>query len=415
MKNGASTNLEAIIALAIGGLGTPMSAPCRRAAPGIRSVGNPMTMKGVKHALRLLAVNAFILVVGVTAIELVFGGWLGRGRLDRLNLLRDCKLEIDVSGLYEDPNPVITYTRDRYGLRGSHSSPGEIDILTVGGSTTDQRYVRDGETWQDVLQRRFESTGRRVVVGNAGVDGQSTFGHIKSFEWWFPHIPGLAPEVVLLYVGLNDFYKDAGDHNDRLLEGDQGFGLRRSLSENSALWSLARTVRGAWEAMVVERIGHRSIAFEQLRWTRESLQESYGFMRRRLTSYGDRLRILARLSRDLGAEPIFVSQPSRRYRVLPHGVEGHAQVRSYEGREFNGVDYFHMTRRLDGVTQAVATEMGSVYVDLAGRGVWEDADFYDFEHMTPRGAEKVGTLLHEALSEVGLDRGDRNHRARPMR
>ena len=36
-------------------------------------------------------------------------------------------------------------------------------------------------------------------------------------------------------------------------------------------------------------------------------------------------------------------------------------------------------------------------MDLAGRGDWEDADYYDLVHMTPQGAAKVGGFLYEAL------------------
>ena len=44
-------------------------------------------------------------------------------------------------------------------------------------------------------------------------------------------------------------------------------------------------------------------------------------------------------------------------------------------------------------------------MDLAGRGDWTDADFYDLVHMTPQGAAKVGNLLYESLkTEVTPER-----------
>ena len=354
-------------------------------------------MKRVKRILRILAVNAALFGAGIVIVELAFGAWLDTTRLNRLHILKDCDFEFDVSNLYEDPNPIITYSRDKYGLRGTHSTPEGIDILTVGGSTTDQHYIRDGETWQDVLQQRFESAGVTVIVANAGIDGQSSSGHIKNFKWWFPYIPRLAPDAILFHIGLNDFHKDARDSDDDLLRGDQGFNLRRSIGENSALWNLARTLRGTWKAMVVKKIGHRSIDFERLQWTRQALQDDYRFMQPRLNAYADRLRILADMTRSFGAEPIFVSVPSRQYRITPDGIEGQNAVSSYERCEINGVDFYHMMRQLDSVTEAVAAEKGALFVDLASHAGWADADFYDFAHMTPRGAEKVGTHLYEAL------------------
>ena len=35
------------------------------------------------------------------------------------------------------------------------------------------------------------STEGRGLFANAGVDGQTTYGHIKSFESWFSAIPDL--------------------------------------------------------------------------------------------------------------------------------------------------------------------------------------------------------------------------------
>jgi len=362
-------------------------------------------MKRLKHILAVLAVNLLLLAAGVVAVELIFGGWLDPRRLNRLNILKDRVYRHDVSKLYAAANPVVTYTRDKYGLRGSYSSPGDIRILTVGGSTTDQRHIGDGQTWQDVLQKRFEQAGLRIPVANAGIDGQSTFGHIANFKWWFPDIPGLAPEFILFYVGLNDYHKDVADRFDRyVFEGDNP-GIGERIRDNSAIWHLLKTLQGTYKAMIVSRIGHERVNFGGLTWVRDPLQSDYGFMAPRLEAYAARLRLLADLTRQAGAAPIFVSQPSRHYRVTAQGIEGQPELTSVDGRRINGVDFYRLMRKMDGVAESVAREKGALYVDLAGRGEWTDADFYDLVHMTPQGAAKVGNLLYEAFKpEVGPER-----------
>ena len=367
-------------------------------------------MKRLKRILALIVVNVTILALGFVMIEIAFGGWLNPGKLNRLNLLRDCVFQYDSSSLYKDPNPIIRYSRDKYGLRGSHRTPDRIDILTVGGSTTDQRYIRDGETWQDVLQDCFRRSGKAVVVANAGVDGQSTYGHIKDFEWWFPYIPDLKPKYILYYVGLNDFYKEAGSGWDSILEDSHATGIKRQLQENSALWHMVRTLHGAYAAMVVLKISNRSVNFAKVQWTREPLQRDYSFMAARLAEYANRLRKLADLTRDFGAQPVFVTQPSRQYRITAEGIEGRSGVASYDHHEYNGVDYYYMMRRLDSVTHSIADEKRAFFVDLAGYNGWRNADFYDFAHMTPAGAKTVGTLLFESLKNfvpsAGAGRGE---------
>ena len=333
------------------------------------------------------------------AVELIFGGWLDARRLNRLNILKDRVYKHDVSGLYDSDKPIITYSRDRHGLRGTFSNPGSIRILTVGGSTTDQRHIRDGETWQDVLQRRFAQAGLAVAVANAGVDGQSTFGHIANFKWWFPDIPGLAPEFILFYVGLNDYHKDAADRFDQFVADGKDPGIAERMRDNSAIWHLLKTLQGIYKAMVVQKIGHQRVKFDEMQWVRKPLQGNYDFMAPRLDAYATRLRLLADLSRQAGVVAVFVTQPSRHYRAVPGGVEGEDRVTLYDDRRLNGVDFRHAMRRSDDVMKAVAAEKGALYVDLASRTEWVDADFYDLVHMTPQGAAKVGAFLYEALKD----------------
>lgn len=357
-------------------------------------------MKKPGRLAKIITVNLAVFCVGLLLIELALGGWLDENKLNRLNLIKDCELHYDIGNLYADPNPIITYSRDQHGLRGAPVDISGIDILTVGGSTTDQRYIRDGETWQDVLQGEFVQEGHPVSIANAGVDGQSTIGHIKNFHWWFPYIPDLAPRYILYYVGINDFHVDPGSRWDDLLDDNSGFDLGRALREKSVLWDLARKIRGSWVAMVVIKIGHRSIDFGGLQWTHQALLSDYEFMQPRLEAYEDRLRRLVRLTRDFGAKPLFVTQPYRKYRTTSAGTEGVSEVSEYDGREINGVDFFHMTRMLDGVTRSVANENGVFFIDLANHDGWVDSDYYDFAHMTPQGAGKVGHILFDSIVEI---------------
>ena len=154
----------------------------------------------------VVGTNVLLLVAAVVILELVFGAWVRDDALNRLNLVRDRKLQFSTTHLYPSMHGIATYTRDEFGLRGDCGQPAKITVLTLGGSTTDQRYVSDDETWQAALQRRLRDQGKEVCIGNAGVDGQSTIGNLKNFDWWFPHVPGLKPKYILFYVGINDFY-----------------------------------------------------------------------------------------------------------------------------------------------------------------------------------------------------------------
>ena len=162
----------------------------------------------IQQTFQVISFNLASLLLGLLGIELVFGRWINPSPLHLLNVPRNVELSFDISHLYSSPNTVVTYRRDQYGLRGQFDHPSSIDILTVGGSTTDQRSLDEGSTWQDILGEEFTSHGKKVSVVNAGVDGQSTHGHIKNFDLWFPHIPDLRVRYFFFYVGINDFWAD---------------------------------------------------------------------------------------------------------------------------------------------------------------------------------------------------------------
>lgn len=348
-------------------------------------------MRGAK---RTIGANALLLLAGLLLLEVFFGNWFVEDKLSNLNLVRSRTITYDLDGLYASPTGKVVYRRDAYGLRGRYASVASIGLLTVGGSTTDQRYLSEGQTWQDVLQDRFAAAGRPLSVANAGVDGQTTYGHIKNFEYWFPFVPGLRPERILLYVGLNDLFVEEGYGFDRLRE-DAGGSVLSRLRSNSALYRLARTVRGMVRA---GRIRHRALDLAAVAYTRQPLRGDYSFMSKRRSEYRERLLVLLGQIRAFGATPVIVTQPSRRYRFAGGVLEGSETTELYDGLRINGVDYYHMKAELDEAALGVCKEQGVACIDLGKERFWEDADFYDFEHMTPSGARKVGEYLFEALT-----------------
>ena len=103
--------------------------------------------------------------------------------------------------LYE-PHGQVTYFRDKYGLRTFNNPLPKVELVTVGGSTTAQSLLSDGDTYQDIIHRK---TG--IVIANAGVDGMGTQSLDSVLEDWLFRIPELKPKFSLHYVGINDALK----------------------------------------------------------------------------------------------------------------------------------------------------------------------------------------------------------------
>jgi lysophospholipase L1-like esterase len=338
----------------------------------------------VKRVVRLVSVNLGLLLAGLVALELVFGGWLSRDPLERLNLGRDSVIRVDASGLYPGGAP-FTYRRDHWGFRGAGVDPARIEILTIGGSTTNQLYLPDPLTWQTVMGDAMAAAGRPSVIANAGIDGQSTIGHLFNFDAWFPFVPGLHPRMVLAYVGINDAMIG------KLTPDSLAFSsFHKWFRHNSALFRLGRTVSGALEARRAN-LTHAAIDFDHAQWTDQpnTPDNSTAHPASDLGQYSERLRRLVERIRAIGAVPVLVTQTRGDYRIEPDG-----RVIGLVGEDrLNGIDHWRLLGAFNAATLAVCAETGAVCLDLADAVRFAPGDFYDHVHNTPAGAERIGLWL----------------------
>ncbi len=342
-----------------------------------------------------------LLLLGVVILELVFGNWFSPIKLNRLHIPRSIRVvTTEKAGAGAPPREII-YTRDRYGFRGSYPSPSRIDILTIGGSTTDQRNLTDGETWQDVIRDCFRAAGKEVCVVNAGVNGQSSVGMIKDFEWWFPSVPGLKPKRVLAYVGGNDFLVENAREYDEMLDVTERtrHPIRCRIKECSAFYGFYATLAGMWRAGM-RVIPKPPVDWAKIEWTGQPLREDHEeLMRDNLAAYAERLRLLAGKIREIGAEPIFVTQSFSRYRVENGKVLGDTTPWLYAGHKINGVDQFRMMQLLNGTTLRVGRDVGVRTIDLAGELQISTDGFLDYSHTNSAGSRKIGQYLQAKLAE----------------
>jgi lysophospholipase L1-like esterase len=346
-------------------------------------------MRSLRRVAKIVLVNLLVLVAGVIAIELCFGVWFGSRYDPRLRVIRDAEYRTDVRSLYGASGPAI-YRRDQWGLRGSFDDPLQVDIVTIGGSTTDQRFLTEGATWQDRLAQRLEAMGHPVAIANAGIDGQSTVGHIAALKGWLFRIPRLHPQLVLVYAGINDVllqYKIDYDGVEA-----SGF-IPRSVQyvdHRSAILGLYRTVDGMIAA-AQGRVVHRPIKLAELdiNWVPtgdlKALRDDYA---KRLDAYEARLQTLGRLIRAWGAVPIFITQPRADRQLVPGGGAVMLMIRNgWMDPETRVLGLFNER------TMSFCRRTGELCIDLAGELALGLDDFYDFNHNNPSGAAKIGDYL----------------------
>ena len=179
--------------------------------------------------IKVFNINILLISLVILIIELSYGGWLFPGQQNHCSYLL-CSVNLK----YESKETGETsYIKDKFGLRNRNKLKSDIDLLVIGGSTSDQRYVDNNKTWDYLLQEMFKRDGTNIDIVNAGIDGQSTVGHIWNFKEWFPNIPNFSPKYILFYIGVNDI-----PPNDNVVTSDNisYISLKHAIKLNSVLY-----------------------------------------------------------------------------------------------------------------------------------------------------------------------------------
>ena len=315
------------------------------------------------------------------------------------NILRDFEFSYNLNELYPSNTQLVNYRRNKYGLRDDCTDPSEIKILTIGGSTTDQRYVAFNATYQKILQNRISADiGRFGCVTNAGVDGHSTWGHIFAFENWFPLIPNLEPDYVVLYVGVNDA------NFQRSKTPYVGFdvrnaGIKKWLKQFEIVKQLLpiyRFIRQTSQNNNTSYAGHAPIKFTAEDYTVSDLNNStIRLTQENVMAFRSRFQQLLELVEEMGATPICVSQPHRYVRRFDGTVRG---VENVLGIGFSGVDYDYSLRSLNSVMSDLCEDL---FLDLYNHE-FSPEHFYDGAHTTENGSIYIGELMGDFFVENNL-------------
>lgn len=362
----------------------------------------------VKPIFRLIAWNAGLFAVIVVVLEAVFGTWISGDPLSNLNVFRNIDWRYSVDHLYDRSEQVV-YRRDRWGLRGSFDEPGNINVLAIGGSTTDERFITEGETWPDVLGECLTENGKPTKVANAGITGQSSYGHALNFELWFSQIPTLKPRFVLGYVGINEIFSNsvtASIRNDVRLYNEAANPASRwsigfqHIKMKSTFYRLYKLAAGQWTAFNAG-VNYRVSGTDQphLRATDKfastfqkstirtdseayaelvrGVQKGYG---KRLAKYAENLAYLIERIEKIGATPILVTQRWASYRE--------------EGMVIRGRAFDHaLQEAFNQITRDVCQARNLPCIDLAREMEFLPGEVYDPVHTTPAGSRKVGKYL----------------------
>ena len=277
----------------------------------------------MRNVSKVILKNILTVVIGLVLSFILLEGLLRifqpieyRVRGNKIWLPRDRKYQL--TNDKTDKLDKIVYTSRNYlGFRGEAPPKNFAEYLTiiaVGGSTTACELISDHKTWCDILAVKLKSKFNSLWLNNAGLDGNTTYGHIVLME---DYIIKIRPKVVLFLVGANDIGLEASRLYDKQQLKKPMTGLVVPLLDNLVNKSevlsyginFCRFFKAKRKGLIhtlwnFSEVNQLDIPEEKVPLIILEHKQKY------LAPYAERLNRLMEISRQNSIEPVLITQPS---------------------------------------------------------------------------------------------------------
>ena len=336
---------------------------------------------------KIIFYNLLYLLLGLVLLELIFGNWIFGPKFSSLIIKRGIT-KVWVPNHYES-NHNAMYKKDKFGLRGDYNKISDVKILTIGGSTTDERWIDENLTWSILLQKKMEKIHSNFKIANAGVDGQSTVGHLKNFSMWFKQIPNLNPEYFLYYIGINDSilllktlnknnYKNNYNEADFLISNQLFERYSKYLKNNSVFYKLIKLIDGYFTAKKYGVIHFTKTWKNKENFKSIIINHDNKIIVQFLIDYQKRLKKINDETKKFNAKAIFVTQKIHNEHPLS-----------------NALDLINAT------TKNFCFENQTICLPLDEKINFEfEKDLYDGVHTRPSGNKKIAEYISYEIKKI---------------
>jgi len=302
---------------------------------------------------------------------------------------------------------VVVRQSNSLGFRGPEP-PADFDrtltIVTVGGSTTECFDLAEDKTWPDRLGVALQRDFRPLWLNNAGLSGNSTFGHYILIK---DYLVKLKPKVAIFLVGINDLgIRDERDFDQRI-HGFNARSLERFLASAAVHSELAAAALNLHRyffpksVMINNQNDPQETDFQKLPpfqvapGARAALLQEH--RDQYLGPYKARLENLLTICREHGIAPVLLTQPV----LYGGGVDPTTGVdldRRFMAKEMDGATAWEVLELYNEVTRTVGREKGVPVIDLARQMPKDSRYYYDLMHFTNAGAEKMAKIIAARLT-----------------
>jgi lysophospholipase L1-like esterase len=271
-----------------------------------------------------------------------------------------------------------------------------LTLFTVGGSTTECIIINEEKTWPALLSKELSKSFNNVWTNNAGLNGHSTYGHIKLLE---DYIIPLQPKVCLFLVGCNDVDRPDLSRSDKTVYNEnQNFIV--TLARFSRLVNVCLNFYRHHRARQRELV--RGMPYTLRGFPPKIINDSISSatisgLKPDVARYGTRVKKIIDLCREAQILPVFVTQPC----VLGEGIDDITGVdlALFPYRNMNGALLWKELKLYNEETKRICSEEEILVIDIANQLPKSSKYFYDIFHFNNAGCEKISELLSPELKK----------------
>lgn len=299
----------------------------------------------------------------------------------------------------------IKYSRNALGFRGpmpTDSISKLNSIITVGGSTTECRFLSDSTTWPYLLGKELKDSIPNLWLNNAGIDGHSTFGHLLLMK---EYISRLKPKYVVLLTGVNDVETEKPESFDVMSENKLQYSSVKAFlksllnkTEIGATVFQLYNIRSAYKKGLI----HKEVDFKQLKdttYTPAYIQETINKQKNYLVGYQTRLQEIINICKANNIKPTLLTQPSLYGSYVDSTTGIRMDLKFHESNAGkNNLLQEQVLEEYNNVVRAFRTQ--ATVIDLAKLMPKNTAYYYDFIHFNKQGAVKVAEIVSPYFKEI---------------